>query len=186
MAALVRHDTITSPRGTGAGEPAFAKPYSSAIDRNLRVMPRAGEISRFYYPVDRTAEPEPADEVSPAPAYALHLPGRLRIHSAEFRDKQTLLEAARSELSCLRGVSSISTDFLSGGILVEYDPLVFPPAALSQELQKRGLPCFELDSRALDAAPRKCATASFVGIAVSALFGLLVERFVVAVVAALI
>jgi hypothetical protein len=133
-----------------------------------------------------TAAPEAGKERFPAPAYVHHVPGRLRLKAAEFRQKPSLLEAARHELSALRGVSSVSTNQLTGSILVEYDPHVSPPAALSEAMQKRGFPCIRLEAPTLDTAGRTSLAESFAGMAVRTLFELLVERFVVAVVAAVI
>jgi hypothetical protein len=180
MAALVRHDTITSLRAIGclgANEPARTKLYSAAD---------AAEVARPDDAVGRMAEPDAAENRFPAPAYVHHVPGRLRLKAAEFRQNPSLLEAARRELIALRGVSSVSTNPLIGSILVEYDPLVSAPAALSEAMQKRGFPCIWLEAPRVDTAGQTPLTESLAGMAVRTLFELLVERFLVAVVAAVI
>ena len=96
------------------------------------------------------------------------------------------MKPPRHELSALRGVSSVSTNQLTGSILVEYDPHVLPPAALSEAMQKRGFPGIRLEAPTLDTAGPTSLAESFAGMAVRTLFESLVERFVVAVVAAVI
>jgi copper chaperone CopZ len=189
MAALVRHETITARPAlgwTGANDAALAKLYSSAIGPSPRIIPHAGEAARSFIRVGRTAKPEGVERGSQACTYVVHQPGRLQLLNAEFRDKPSLLEAARGELGALPGVSSVSANSLTGSVLVEYDPVVFSPAALSEALRKRGFPCIEIEALTPATAPRKTLTAPFAKIAVRALFGALAERLLVALVAAVI
>lgn len=189
MAALVRHDTITSRRAirwTGVVDCAFRKAHPSAIEMPLPIAPDAGEVARFHHPVGRKVEPERVETSFPASAYVLHLPGRFWLQNGEFSQNPSLLEATRGELSALRGVSSVFTNSLTGGILVEYDPVVFPPAALSEALQKRGFLCIDLTAVALDTATQKSPTEPFVRTGLRTLLEALVQQILVVVIAAVI
>jgi copper chaperone CopZ len=189
MAALVRHDTITLRRAIGcigADEPVRTSPYSAAVGPSLGIMPEAPRAARSCSPAGRMAEPKPAENRFPAPAYLHHVPGRLRLKAAEFRRQPGLLEAARRELRALHGVCRVSTNLLTGSILVEYDPAVSTPDALSEAMQKCGFPGIGQHTAILDTATQASMIESFAGMAVRTLLELCVERLFVAVIATVI
>jgi hypothetical protein len=163
MAALVRHNA------------ARATTFSSAT-----------EVARCFDTADQISEIKAANNRFPAPDYMHHVPGRLRLKAAEFRNKPSLLEAARRELMALRGVSSVSTNPLTGSILVEYDPLVSAPAALSEAIQERGFPHVHLEAPALTSRGQTSLTEHLAGMAVWTLFDWLFEHLVISAVAAVI
>jgi copper chaperone CopZ len=189
MAALVRHDTITLRRAIdciGADEPVRTSSYSAAVGPSLGIMPEAPGAARSYDGTGARAEPKAAEIRFPAPAYLHHVPGRLRLKAAEFRHQPRVLEAARRELSALHGVCRVSTNLLTGSILVEYDPAVLTPDALSEAMQKCGFPGIGRHATTLDTARQASVIESFAGAAVRTLLELCVERLFVAVIAAMI
>jgi copper chaperone CopZ len=189
MAALVRHDAIASRPPLDwilADESAGTNPCSSQGEPSVGILPDVAGIRRSYDLVGRAAQPKTAESRFPAPAYVHHVPGRLRVQAAEFRYNPSLLEAARRELSALGGVGTVSTNLVTGSILVEYDPLVSTPAALCEAMQKRGFPVIRLEAAAHDTARPTALAESFAGIAIRTLVELLAERLFVAVIAAMI
>jgi hypothetical protein len=110
----------------------------------------------------------------------------LRLKVAEFRDDPRILEAACRELEAIAGVSSVSSNRLTGSILVEYDPLFSPPAALSEAMRERGFPRIRLEAAALASSGQNCLTELFAGVAVRTLFEWFVERLVVSAITAVI
>lgn len=67
--------------------------------------------------------------------YLHHLPGRLRLKAEGLKRNPALLEAVRSELAAVPGVSSAAANPLTGGIIVHYDPLVLASDALTTLLE---------------------------------------------------
>jgi len=83
-------------------------------------------------------------------------------------------------------VCLVSTNLLTGSILVEYDPAVSTPDALSEAMQKCGFPGIGRYATTLDTARQASMIESFAGMAVRTLLELCVERLFVAVIAAMI
>src|SRR5215469_968696 len=129
---------------------------------------------------------ETATERFPVPTYVHHVPGRLRLKAAEFRENASILEAACCELVALPGVGSVSPNRLTGSILVEYDPLVSAPAALFAAMGERGFPQMPLPATAFAGAQSTSLTERLAEAAARSLFDWLVERLVAGAIAAVI
>ena len=136
--------------------------------------------------VDRITTPGAATSRFPAPSYVHHVPGRLRIKAAEFRENPSILEAARRELATLPGVSSVSPNRLTGSILVEYYPLALTPTALVEAIQKCGFPRIALRGSSPVDTDQGFLTGRLAEAAARTLFDRLVERLVVGAIAAVI
>ena len=132
------------------------------------------------------SRPEAGKQTFPVPAYVHHVPGRLRLKAAEFRENPRIIETACGELAALPGVNSVSPNHLTGSILVEYDPLVSAPAALVEAMQQRGFPPMPLEAAALAGAEQPSLTERLAGAAARSLFDWLVERLIVGAIAAVI
>src|SRR5215467_2336119 len=129
--------------------------------------------------VNGITEPQAAKKGFPAPSYVHHVPGRLRIKAAEFRENPSILDAACRELAGLPGVSSVSSNRLTGSILVEYDPLVLTPIALLEAMRGLGFPRIALRASFPGSTDQTSLTDRLAGAAARSLFDWLVERLVV-------
>ena len=136
--------------------------------------------------VNRITTAGPAKSRFPAPSYVHHVPGRLRIKAAEFRENSSILEAARCELATVPGVSSVSANRLTGSILVEYDPLALTPTALAGAMQECGFPGIALRASSPADTDQGFLTERFAEAVAQSLFDRLVERLVVGAIAAVI
>jgi len=136
--------------------------------------------------VNGITEPEAAKKGFPAPSYVHHVPGRLRMKAAEFRENPSILEAACRELAALAGVSSVSPNRLTGSILVEYDPTVSAPAAVVEAMQERGFPRIAPQASSPASTDRASLTERLSEAASRGLLDCLVERVVVGAIAAVI
>ena len=134
--------------------------------------------------VNGLTEPQAAKRRFPAPSYVHHVPGRLRMKAAEFRENPSILEATRRDFAALPAVSSVSPNRLTGSILVEYDPLVSAPAALFAAMEERGFPQMPLSATA--GAQSTSLTERLAEAAARSLFDWLVERLVAGAIAAVI
>jgi hypothetical protein len=189
MAALVRHDTFTSWRAIAcarADERAGAAPNSSVINSCAYAFAATGEVAGFSDIVRKITEPTTDKGRFPVPAYVHHVPGRLRLKAAEYKDNPGVLETACRELAALPGVRSVSPNRLTGSILAEYDPLVSAPAALSAAMEERGFPRIALEAPTLASTHQDYLTERFAGVAIRTLFEWFVERLVIGAIAAVI
>lgn len=68
--------------------------------------------------------------------YVHHIPGRLRVKNPMFKTNPALLEEARSCFDGADGISSISTNALTGSIVVKYDTDIISPDHLFTVFQE--------------------------------------------------
>lgn len=74
-----------------------------------------------------------------APDYVHHVPGRLRFKADALKRDAARLDAVCGGLAALAGVRSVSTNAVTGSVIVGYDPDKLKPADLCAALQRRGL-----------------------------------------------
>ena len=69
---------------------------------------------------------------------AHHVPGRLRLKLLPSRGDDAVLNAACRALLAIPAVTSVCPNFLTGSVVIHYDPLTLPLPALFEAIQQRG------------------------------------------------
>ncbi len=64
--------------------------------------------------------------------YIHHVPGRLRVRNPMFKNNPAMVDEIRNCLQNAAGVESISSNPLTGSVVVNYDPDLLPPEQLLQ------------------------------------------------------
>ncbi len=82
--------------------------------------------------------PTPAPTATPICAH--HVPGRLRLKARAWKHDRALIEEAAGKLVTIPGVNAVSSNDLTGSIVVEYEPATVSSRSLSDEMQQRGFP----------------------------------------------
>lgn len=70
--------------------------------------------------------------------YVHHIPGRLRVRSAEIRGNERGAQAAKAAIGSLPGVKSVEANPLTGSITVLYDPKATDAEAVLGSLRHHG------------------------------------------------
>jgi len=69
---------------------------------------------------------------------AHHVPGRLRLKLLPSRGDDAVLNIACRALLTIPAVSSVCPNFLTGSVVIRYDPVALPSAALFEAIQQLG------------------------------------------------
>jgi hypothetical protein len=117
-----------------------------------------------------------------APLNFHHVPGRLRLKADALKKDPAKLNAVCGELDAVPGVRSVTPNRLTGSMIVDYDPLILWPGAVCAALQECRLPPADKD----DGVSLVGLTERLSGFAAGKLLEWLLEKFAVALVAAVI